>query len=501
MSTAWANVAALIPEQATEAREAALLALVEQGQSVLHDWTTLSVSGAGHVIELSVSADALRLGDETDSVRITVNATTAQQIADHFDALLLTPLVSDRIRAAAAVVLEPATQPAGPTMATTARMVEHSRAVDARRAAAGGAPGSLTATVGKDWVLTNRLWGLPDRAANYGWHTSSAAYAAVTPALHVLQPLGIAHNRFHVDYSQTWRGMRRSCRVDGEVRDLVEVLRDPVLSRLVSHEGPLKVFAVPSVSSGAVSPAPMPPVPVLSVPRTLRLGMEGADVSAWQRVLGLVETGMFDSSTDEATRAFQSAHGLVPDGLVGPLTRAAVGGLFPFVQAKHFGKGRGARIDTVVLHTMEAAEKPETAERVAAWFGGPNAPVASAHYCVDADSIVQCVRESDTAFHAPGVNQRSIGVEHAGFAAQSAEDWADVYSETMLRRSASLVASVCGRYGIPIAYIDEAALKAGASGITTHAAVSRAFKKSTHTDPGPSFPLEHYLAMVREHAG
>ena len=155
--------------------------------------------------------------------------------------------------------------------------------------------------------------------------------------------------------------------------------------------------------------------------------------------------------------------------------------------------------DLIVVHTMEAVEKPDTAERVAAWFAGPSAPMASAHYCVDADSVIQCVRESDVAFHAPGVNHRSIGVEHAGYASQSAEDWADPYSLTMLRRSAELVASICRRHGIPVRLLDEAALTRHEAGITTHAAVSRAFRRSTHTDPGKNFPLAEYLTMVLEH--
>ena len=33
-------------------------------------------------------------------------------------------------------------------------------------------------------------------------------------------------------------------------------------------------------------------------------------------------------------------------------------------------------------------------------------------------------------FHAPGANHNGIGLEHAGYARQSAEDWADAFSET-----------------------------------------------------------------------
>lgn len=147
---------------------------------------------------------------------------------------------------------------------------------------------------------------------------------------------------------------------------------------------------------------------------------------------------------------------------------------------------------------MEASERTVTAENVAAWFAGPSAPVASAHYGIDADSIVQCVREKDVAYHAPGSNHNGIALEHAGYAKPSAEDWADDYSETMLRRSAELAARLCRKYDVPITYLDATDVALGKRGITTHRAVSAAFKKSTHSDPGPHFPMAHYLELVRE---
>jgi hypothetical protein len=118
------------------------------------------------------------------------------------------------------------------------------------------------------------------------------------------------------------------------------------------------------------------------------------------------------------------------------------------------------------------------------------------HNCVDVDSVVQCVKEEDTAYHAPP-NSHSIGIEHAGYASQTARDWADDYSEKMLTVSAALTADICRRYGIPVEYIDSGGLLAGKRGITTHAQVSKAWRQSDHTDPGPNFPIIHYIDLVR----
>ena len=97
----------------------------------------------------------------------------------------------------------------------------------------------------------------------------------------------------------------------------------------------------------------------------------------------------------------------------------------------------------------------------------------------------------------PGANHDGIGIEHAGRAKQTGRDWSDAYSTAMLDRSAGLVADLCRKYAIPVTWLYAADLQAGKRGITTHKAVSDAFKRGSHWDPGPGFPVERYLALVR----
>jgi N-acetyl-anhydromuramyl-L-alanine amidase AmpD len=173
---------------------------------------------------------------------------------------------------------------------------------------------------------------------------------------------------------------------------------------------------------------------------------------------------------------------------------------YPFVESPHVTRTGGRQIDLIVIHTMEMDEKGETAENCAQWFRNPAAKV-SAHYCVDADTIVQCVRDQDVGWHAPGANHDGIGIEHAGRAKQTGREWNDAYSAAMLDRSAALVAELCRRYKIPVTWLYAADLKAGKRGITTHKAVSDAFKRGNHWDPGTGFPVEAYLARVRAKLG
>lgn len=172
----------------------------------------------------------------------------------------------------------------------------------------------------------------------------------------------------------------------------------------------------------------------------------------------------------------------------------------PFIQARWFYKGRTSPVGLIVLHDMEAPETDKTAENVARNFSTTDRK-ASAHDCIDNNSIVHCVKYEDTAWAAPGANSNGIHLEHAGYAAQRREDWLDGYSLAELKLSAQLTAALCGKFNIPEEFVDVAGLKAGRRGITTHNCVSLAFKKSTHTDPGPGFPMDLYVEMVRGESG
>ena len=236
----------------------------------------------------------------------------------------------------------------------------------------------------------------------------------------------------------------------------------------------------------------------------LRLGSTGPGVQNWQRFLNealsenLAVDGAFGPKTERVTRAWQGANSLAADAIVGPGSRAIAQrhGYIPFFPAKNFTPTTGRTIDLIVIHDMEYPETPSGAEWCAGFFGGTNAPRASAHYAIDVDTIVQCVRDDDVAWHAPGANNNGIGIEHAGYAKQSRNEWLDDYSRAELALSARLVAKLCGRYGIPLQWLDASALKKrGARGITGHSDVSKAFG-GTHWDPGPNFPIDFYMALV-----
>jgi peptidoglycan hydrolase-like protein with peptidoglycan-binding domain len=73
---------------------------------------------------------------------------------------------------------------------------------------------------------------------------------------------------------------------------------------------------------GDTTPDPLAP-PAQRRP-ILQVGSQGADVAYLQKTLGIKVDGDFGGVTERAVEEFQKQHGLVVDGIVGPVTWDAV---------------------------------------------------------------------------------------------------------------------------------------------------------------------------------
>jgi len=172
------------------------------------------------------------------------------------------------------------------------------------------------------------------------------------------------------------------------------------------------------------------------------------------------------------------------------------------IWARHFTELQAGqrRFNRIVLHATQGWEKATSAEDLCAGAAREDAPKVSWHFASDSDSLVQAVRLKDIAYAAPGANADGIHIEIAGRSEQTLEDWSDLFSELALDLTARLVAELCALKEIPIQFRDAAALVAGLRGITTHAEVSKAFKKSDHWDPGPNFPMKKFMETVANYS-
>ncbi len=137
-------------------------------------------------------------------------------------------------------------------------------------------------------------------------------------------------------------------------------------------------------------------------------------------------------------------------------------------------------VDKIVVHATEGSY-----ESAMNWFQDPTSGV-SAHYTVrSSDGVVgQSVSEMNIAHHAGNweYNQTSVGIEHEGYV--SDPSW---YTDAMYQSSAQVGAHLVNTYGIPV----------DRKHIIGHDEVPGA----THTDPGPYWDWDLYLAYVQDYAG
>lgn len=170
---------------------------------------------------------------------------------------------------------------------------------------------------------------------------------------------------------------------------------------------------------------------------------------------------------------------------------------WPYVPAKWQNRIDGKRkVRLVVMHSMEAPEKGNTAESVAHYFQTTDRP-ASAHICIDSDSTIQCVHDNDVAYAAPGVNRDGIHIEMAGFAKQTRAEWLDTYGLLMLERAADAAAQYCLKYDLPCVKLTSAELKDGKKGLIGHRDATAVYKPNAgHQDPGESFPWDWFVDRV-----
>jgi N-acetylmuramoyl-L-alanine amidase CwlA len=155
----------------------------------------------------------------------------------------------------------------------------------------------------------------------------------------------------------------------------------------------------------------------------------------------------------------------------------------PMIVARWHGGSQTPRL--IVLHSTVSPCRNGAAREVARFFSNrPETGKTSAHYVVDPGEVIQCVPDHTVAYHC-GYNQDSLGIELCDMPdAKSKRRWDDKNHRAMEVRAARLVAELCLAYNIRPWFVPAFALKMGVKGVTTHAEMSKAFKRSTHWDPG-----------------
>lgn len=122
----------------------------------------------------------------------------------------------------------------------------------------------------------------------------------------------------------------------------------------------------------------------------------------------------------------------------------------------------------------------------------------SSHFYADHIGIIQSL---DTDWRAQHVgskqgNDHGISYEITGKNSYSRDWWLTHVNWDLLTRS---IAAACRNHRIEPQVLDIIQIKAGTvTGIITHDQARQAWGGTDHTDPGPGFPMDHLIALVRQ---
>ena len=156
---------------------------------------------------------------------------------------------------------------------------------------------------------------------------------------------------------------------------------------------------------------------------TIKIGSRGEDVRQLQRILNLVDDGIFGELTKEAVIVFQKAHNLTPDGIVGKLTWAELEKVKPatptvtsnIVAGCEVRKSKRA-INLIVVHSTATQEgKDYSVDWLRKLHKSKGYSDIGYHYVIYRDGTLHPGRNVDKqGAHAKGHNYGSIGIVYIG---------------------------------------------------------------------------------------
>lgn len=155
-----------------------------------------------------------------------------------------------------------------------------------------------------------------------------------------------------------------------------------------------------------------------------------------------------------------------------------------------------APIRRIYIHTNEGPESENGAGSLVSYLRGQD---AGYHVVVDDHNTIVAAGDDQILWSEGGDNSDALALCIIGRAGQSASDWADPYSKAAIERAAQKVAGWCKQYGIPAVRVHPGAPGHAPtdSGIAGHVD-DHDPRSEGHTDPGPNFPWDAFLARVNQ---
>ena len=156
----------------------------------------------------------------------------------------------------------------------------------------------------------------------------------------------------------------------------------------------------------------------------------------------------------------------------------------PADKANYSSNRSGEHVSMLIIHVEEGGN-----EGTARWFADAAAH-ASAHYGIGRDgTVLSFVPEEAAAWHAGNAefNRRSIGIELEGHTAEP-----KAFTPKMMESLVRLCTEIAGRYDIAL---DRSHI-IGHCEVPDPADPDQLGGAGHHTDPGPHFPWDEFLAAL-----
>jgi len=212
-----------------------------------------SINGENYQVTFFVLCDYMAIGSDDDYLYMPMTPSTAQYLCDVLNCSLPTKKLVDLIYNSADVKLRPQPIPPSDKMTTVPVFKQHTDSIKQQIDSLNfnHSDDLIIAGHKKDVIISNKIYSNDrnyDRVVIYGWHLSEG---------HPIQPVYNGHIAAYADYSHGIRLISDTVLVNGTPLNLREILKDPVLSNLLSDEGviakpyypPSKIFT--SVKNGA----------------------------------------------------------------------------------------------------------------------------------------------------------------------------------------------------------------------------------------------------------
>jgi hypothetical protein len=186
--------------------------------------------GDNHLCIYEVMPDYLSIGSNEDFCRVPMGPITAQKLADLFGSTMPTSKLVDDIYINSAIKLEPVTyKPEGEQNTLVSKFIDHNQAIENQRNSMERVLGQLVGGIKKDIVISNKIIdpNRPNHVVIYGWHQLNGI---------AIQPLTNIHKNSYVDYSHGIRFLNQEILIDGSIRNIKSILKDPLLYKLLSNE-------------------------------------------------------------------------------------------------------------------------------------------------------------------------------------------------------------------------------------------------------------------------